>query len=712
VPDARSANGAYGGVIIGVQGCTTAACTTLVNQQFLPGGALAAFHQGSTPGASYASGGDGGNMVFGISPALDRESAFLHGEWDVNSDLTLFAEGMFNRTNTSLQAQSPYQTGAVQFTIFRNNAYLPSAVASVFAANPTLASFTMGRLSPDMHAETVNTLEEVGRVSFGAKGHVGDRWTYDAAIAQQYTVNNLDVLEPIERNLYAAADAVTNASGQIVCNSTLSGLDPGCVPVNLFGAGSPSQAAVNYIDGINRGDTIFRQTSFEANLRGDLGEKLSFGAGPISLATGLAIRYDNANRTVDALSTLNISCTGLRGCPTSLNNRYGSYQYYNPGPLQGSTNSKEIYAEVGVPLLRDLPLAQSLSTDLAARWTDYSVSGGQWTYKVGLQWQINHDIKLRGTTSQDVRAPDVLELFSTAATKVSFDLFPSSTAPVTTRVSAVNASVGNPKLDPEIAHTSTAGVVLSPSFAPGLQMSVDYYHVQINHSIEALIAQGVVDGCAAGNASYCKLITVNGVPITSTSQVTAATTGLTVTGPRANVGTETTSGVDIEGVYTRRMGEGTLTARAIANVLMTVDRPTAITGCAQTGLVGAIGGCLGQDGFVPWKLNLSVGYRTDQFGVFVQERVLSSGHADPWDVVGVTVTRNAVPMVEYTDLTVDYALGRLFHAPGRIYLNVTNLTNVAPPPTIISSGAFDGMISQDVYDVLGRRFVLGYRVSF
>lgn len=712
-PNARSSNGTYGGLITGVKGCTSASCKGLVNQQFGSGGVLEPFQQGANPGASYASGGQGAYVVFGISPAEDRENAFLHTELDVNSNLTLFAEGLFNRTYTSLDGQYPYQTGAVQFTIFRNNAYLPASVSAVFAANPSLTSFTMGRFSHDIGDETVNTLEEVGRISVGAKGKINERWTFDASLAQQYTVNNLDIIETINRNLYAAADAVVNpANGQIVCNSTLQGLNPGCVPINLFGANSPSAAAKNYVDGVNRGDTVFKQTGFEANVRGDLGEQLTLGAGPISVASGVAYHHDSADREVDRLSTIYTSCTGVRGCPATLDGRYGGYQFYNPSPLHGSTSASEAYAEIGIPLLKDLPLVQSLNLDLAGRETYYSISGLQDTWKLGLQWALNSSIRLRGTSSQDVRAPDVLELFNSGSTKVSFDLFPHSSAPSQTRVSAVNATVGNPNLLPELAHTVTAGIVLSPSWTQGLQTSLDYYKIKIDHAIESLISQGVVDGCGQGNQSYCHLITVNGTPITSISQITATTTGLVVTGPTQNVGIESTSGLDLESVYTRSLGGGTFIARLIGNYVLKEELPTAITGCAQTSLVGAIGGCLGANGYPRWKGNVSMQYDTQRYGVFVQERFIAGGKADPWDVVGVTINRNAVPMVEYTDLTLNYTLGSVFHGSAKVYLNVTNLFNRNPPETIVSAGAYDSFTSYDVYDVLGRRFVLGFRANF
>src|SRR6185437_11064102 len=157
--------------------------------QFGAGGALEPFQAGLEPGAAFASGGQGAYAVFGISPAEDRENAFLHMEWDANPDLTLFAEGLFDRTYTSLEAQYSHQAGTTAFTIYPNNAYLPASVQAVFAANPTMTSFTLGRFSPDITDDVVNTLEEVGRVAVGAKGAIGSRWSWDTSVSQQYTVN-------------------------------------------------------------------------------------------------------------------------------------------------------------------------------------------------------------------------------------------------------------------------------------------------------------------------------------------------------------------------------------------------------------------------------------------------------------------------------------------------------------------------------------------
>jgi iron complex outermembrane recepter protein len=712
LPDARADNATYGGLITGVKGCATAACNALVGQQFGSGGVLEPFVQGADPNGvngGYASGGQGATIGYGIAPSIERENALLHSEWDANSNLTFFAEGIFDRTKTSFAGQWPDISGTTQFTIFPNNAYLPTALQQFFAANPTATSFTMGRAMADLGPQTVETLEEVGRLSVGARGTINDRWSFDTSVADQYTVNDLDVYIQKERNLYAAANSVISpTTGQPVCASTLLGLDPGCVPINLFGPGPVSPGTVNYINGLNRGDTVFREASFEANLRGDLGDRFTLGAGPISVATGMAYRDDTADRHVDALSDTYISCTGVAGCPAALSGRYGAYYFYNPAPFYGSTSATEGYVEIGVPLLKDLPGVKSLSADMAGRLTDYNISGVEDTWKLGLQWTVLEGMMFRSTISQDIRAPDVLELFNPGSATIGANLFPSSSATPNFQVGGLNQTRGNTNLVPEIAHTDTAGFVLTPKWLDGVQTSLDYYKIDIAHAIEQLTSQGVINGCTAGIAAYCAEITENGVPLTTSAGVSATTTGIVVNLPTENVGTENLSGVDLESDYSLHELGGTITARLVANYLLTANLPTAITGCSHTDLIGAIGGCLGANGYPRWKGAVSGQYQNDRFGVFVQERLIASGRADPWDAPG-TITQNAVPMIAYTDFNVNYTIG--FANQGHVYLEVTNLFNRDPPETVTIARGTINPTSVDVYDILGRRFILGYRLS-
>src|SRR6185295_11146122 len=67
--------------------------------------------------------------------------------------------------------------------------------------------------------------------------------------------------------------------------------------------------------------------------------------------------------------------------------------------------------EFNVPILKDFPLAQDLSADIAGRYTSYSISGVAETWKIGINDRINDTIRVRGTMSYDIRAPNLDDLF-------------------------------------------------------------------------------------------------------------------------------------------------------------------------------------------------------------------------------------------------------------------------------------------------------------
>jgi iron complex outermembrane receptor protein len=202
----------------------------------------------------------------------------------------------------------------------------------------------------------------------GIKGEYGE-WTYDASFThgvarQEVAERNLT----INRRLYAAADAVVNpATGLVVCRSTLAGLDPGCVPLNLFGQGAPSVAAIRYVTGDAIQYLTIKQDVAALNISGDIGAIPGFAAGPVSLAAGAEYRWESANSVVDPLSPLTTDFDGVRGGPASQQGRPGSFNFFNPSPLHGQYDIAEGYLEFGIPLLKDHPLAKRVDVDLAVR---------------------------------------------------------------------------------------------------------------------------------------------------------------------------------------------------------------------------------------------------------------------------------------------------------------------------------------------------------
>ncbi len=54
----------------------------------------------------------------------------------------------------------------------------------------------------------------------------------------------------------------------------------------------------------------------------------------------------------------------------------------------GSYNVKEVYGELLVPVLKDIPAIKSFSLELGARHSQYNTTGGSWTYKILGDWEV------------------------------------------------------------------------------------------------------------------------------------------------------------------------------------------------------------------------------------------------------------------------------------------------------------------------------------
>lgn len=711
-PDARSSVTGYGGRIISVAGCPAGAagtaCTALTGQQFVAGGALAPFDPGADPGTNFGSGGDGALVTNGLAPDIDRKSAFLHVEHDFGPNVTLWAEGIYSRNYTRNEGQVATQTGATDFTIYEGNPYLPAAVQAAFAATPGTQSFKLARYDADLSPVTVYGITTVKRGAAGLKGSLSSRWHFDLSGSYQSSYYRLDVLEPNQRNLYAAADAVVNpANGQIACRSTLQGLDPGCVPIDLFGTNTVSQAANAYVMGLNRGDTRINQATAEANLRGNLGDRLSLGAGPVTVAVGAAYRRLSAHETVDAVSDITLDGTGIRGFPTALQGRYGGYQYYNPSPLSGSVKVAEGYVELGLPILRDKPFFRALDATIAGRMTHYSQSGWEPTWKAGLNWTVNGSIRFRGTVSQDIRAPSVDELFSGASVSKGNNLAPYSGAPALITTTGQNISVGNPALKPERARTYTAGVILSPTFLPRFKASIDYYNIEVKDSILTLSFQQIVDSCYAGDQAACAEMLVNGQHVTTTTGITASDF-VVVTSPYVNYAKEKTSGIDIESSYQIPLGSDRLALNFSGNYLLHAYVENTCAG--DPDIAGTLGNC-GDTAYPRFTAHLGADYKHGPFDFYVQERFISSGKKNTNFVEGVDINDNGVPATWYTDLNLTVDIGRSRFGDAQFYVNVTNLFDQDPRNTLERSRTWVETSNLGLYDALGRRFVAGFRIK-
>jgi outer membrane receptor protein involved in Fe transport len=180
----------------------------------------------------------------------------------------------------------------------------------------------------------------------------------------------------------------------------------------------------------------------------------------------------------NALPTEFVNCTGLRMCLANGGAPVRWVQNTN-APVDAKDDVQEFALEFDVPLLKDLPGVQELSTNLAGRYSDYSTFGGVESWKAGLNWRIVESLRVRGTLSSDIRAPNLNDSYQPAGV--------SSTGFVDLLTGGNNSlrlvSRGNPDLVPEEARTLTVGAVFTPSFIPRFTVALDYYRTRIENAI-------------------------------------------------------------------------------------------------------------------------------------------------------------------------------------------------------------------------------------
>jgi iron complex outermembrane recepter protein len=526
----------------------------------------------------------------------------------------------------------------------------------------------------------------------GFDGDINSDWSYKGYFqhGQNHSLFKTED-DPISNNLYRAADAVFNGSGQIVCRSTLTNPTNGCVPLNMFGYGSASAAALAYITGTAIQDVTVKEDVAEGSVSGKLA---ALPAGDLKVAAGVGWRKEQFDQTTDDISQEIRTGAGINGFPAGLVNTLGGFERTNPQPSSGSYSVKEAYTELNAPLLADMTMAKSLTLNGAVRYTDYSLSGSVTSWKVGLVYEPIAGIRLRGTRSRDIRAPNLGELFQGSSQGTASVIDPANGGATYT---SLTGAVGNTKLVPEIADTTVLGFVLQPEFLPNFMLSLDHYDIKIKDAIAALTAQQEVTLCAEGAAGLCPYIQ-------------RASTGLIarVELPYLNVAERTTSGFDLESSYSMplpsigNLGATSLTFHALVNFID--DFTTDVQGAPPIQLAGDIG----VNSTPKWGGNLSATLAAGPVSLFLQERVIGDGKFDN-TLSPSQISYNHVPTIRYTDLTASYEVPSI---KGSVFFTVNNLTDKNPPqiPGILIAGSSLG--NHLLYDVVGRAYTAGFRFKF
>ncbi len=681
---------------------------------------------------------------------LKRYNLFAQANYEITPAIEVFAEGFYTKTDVQ-QRIAPSGTFFNTFQVPLNNQFLTPAQAQQLCA-ASISTATISRSLPigTNCATAIASGAEVA-TSIGRRfTEAGPRLTNFVGSTFQFTAGlRGKLVSDLKWELsgqYGQAEFTNTQNGQGLASRLQqalrgcpTGAAAGCVPINLFGAeGTLTPAMFNFLNVSTFSFIKSELTSFEGSISGDIGITSPFASSPIGIAVGGEYRKFKASSGGDSASATAGEVLGA-GAPAL--------------PVVGQYSTKEGYVELNVPLVTDRPFFHNLSVEGGYRYSDYSTGFTTSTYKYGGSWSPVQDIKFRAVYARSVRAPNIVELFqpqvpglanfttdpcqgTVAQVTARGANFPALCAAQTTAgqfgnipapaAGQINQTTGgNPLLQPEIADSFTAGVVLQPQFIPGLTLTADYFDIDIRDAISAPAVADVINACYSPtntnpNLPACLNIRRNPLtgglsgPQTNTPGVFRGTT---------NQGTIETNGIDFGLTYKRDLGFANLTLNGVATY--TFDNlfqatPIAINReCVSYYSTS----CGNPQPKLQWNLRSTFNFGgTD---VSVLWRHLDGVEVEPvapaTQVFGgvpttggpatVFAAYKTIPAYNYFDLSLRQSIGENL----QFTFAVLNLLDKGAPVvgnTIGGTGPNSGNTFPSVYDALGRRFTAAVRLKF
>jgi iron complex outermembrane receptor protein len=684
LPDIRYSTATNGGLINGSTrrvGAALVPSTLLRGTQFGPNAQTLPFSYGNYVGTQNMQGGGSNeglnfNASVGMIPESERKSFYSRASFDVSETSRAFVEASFSQSE-GLNTTLPARDTAIK--IYSDNAFLPADLRNYMQAN-NITSFNLGRSSLDIGLQQGEVKSSTPRFVVGFEGEINEHWRWDTAYIYGRNKYEQEVFN--DRVIYkfrAATDAVL-VNGTAVCRSSLVGAtnpeggtaapagapsyDPlaaGCVPLNVLGEGAPSQAAKDYVTDVLWSNTRYTQNAANLNLSG---EPFNTWAGPVSLATGVEWRDEKQATEVDPQANVSL------------------YESTNAKTFSGRFNVKEAYLETVVPLAQGRPFAEALDLNGAVRFTDYSTSGSVTTWKAGATWRPFQQLLFRGAYSRDIRAPNLYELYTPPVSTVVNIRYQNAQPAVETLTG------GNANLQPEESTTKTFGFSWSPEFVNDLQLSADYFDINIEGAIANLTSQQIADFCTRGDQALCALIQPSANPIAVYS----------VLSPYLNFNEVQRTGVDSAASYRLRLGglPGSVTM-SLSGMYLMHNRENAGNGFVERA---------GQTSVSPKVLVTGTfGWESGGTALSAQVRYIGHGNYDNTYVEGLDINDNTVGSVTYVNLSGSYQVNDQLQLFGVI-------NNALDRDPAITPNGFGLPTTAVYFDTVGRSYRVGARYRF
>lgn len=387
------------------------------------------------------------------------------------------------------------------------------------------------------------------RVVVGAGG-VWRGWTWDlAANHGRNSVEQTQTGDVLADRVALALGPGFRDNGRIICGSPQAPIAD-CVPLNLFGGpGSITPAMLGYV---GAGDLTDRQDNRQTVITADLaGDVWAMPAGVASAALGYRWRQDVGRDLPDAAT------------------RAGNTSGAARAVTEGGFRTHAVYAELGLPLLRDAPWADALDAELGLRVVDDSTFDSETVWEAGVRYAPTASMVWRAAFSQVFRAPTVGEAFGGLAQsnpaiddpcadfsqleQAQIDRCVDQGVPADGRFDQTGNETpvlggGNRALDAERGDVVTVGISWQPPRVPGLDLDLDYYDIRIDDAIAALGGNTILEQClATGAARFC-----DNIDRDASGAITQ------VRSPLQNIASESARGVDLAVAYRQDTAYGGL----------------------------------------------------------------------------------------------------------------------------------------------------------
>lgn len=647
---------------------------------------------------------------------LERKYAAAGLTMELADNVSMFTELNWNTTKTKDSTIEPTPLDVVNDVWLKNrngkggmdinSPLIPDALRNALIAdgitNLNQTSFVrrlveFGARSTDLERDTV-------RIATGVDWAIDDTWTSQTYLTWGRTDQSQDNGGQVNKERAALAlDVIKDANGDLVCASELARLQ-GCVPLDMFGAGTVSDAAVKYIESPAKANGQAEQFVLGSSVTGSL--PVALPGGDIGVAMGLEYREERGVYSPGDLAQTGASSTN------------------QSDPTDGKLYSKDVYVEAILPAL------ENLEFDLAARYADHSITGGDWTWNAGLQYTPFESFKVRASAATAIRTPNISDLFGgrgetfgnvadpcdgvTAATTGNAAANCRAIQAVSDRIAADGAFTltqaerqgtggtqgGNPDVKAETADTWSAGIIWQ--IVDDLAFTLDYYDISVKDAISTTSRTTVLNRCFDVDASQFSQ-NCNGAAIRDQKGAL-----IEVHSGTSNENNIDTSGIDAEFNYTTDLGPGSFKAQLVWNY----TNEYVVTGILSGEAIDYVGDVTHPE----HRANLNLSYALDEMSFAWRMRYWDSvvdsvdeSNGNFTDGASLT-TFNDIDAVIYHDVNASYTFANGWEA----MVGVRNLFDKQPPllPQGTNSGATGINTASEAYDVTGRYFYAGVTAKF